>query len=271
MRLFVCTGYRDLVTAAVERERKAGRKTRFGELAAAAGMQPAYFSNVLKKRGDFSADQLYLILTALQVSEEEREFGLLLLEYERASVPARKAELKSRLDEIRGENLKTEKAISAEVTDATTPASSLYYLDPYHQLVHIALGIPRYARDPGHLHSVLGLPHERIITILATLAAQGYIEQTQRGWRSKRQALHLPESSPICRPHQTAVRQLSLSHLMMEKGPGDKRVSVTFSADPATRQRIEELFLRFLKACEKQVGAAEPRELYQLNFDLFAW
>ena len=47
--------------------------------------------------------------------------------------------------------------------------------------------------------------------------------------------------------------------------------SMTFAADEKTRARIHEMFLKLLREIEVPIREASSDEVYQMNFDLFAW
>ena len=47
--------------------------------------------------------------------------------------------------------------------------------------------------------------------------------------------------------------------------------TVLFSADEATKKRIQAKFLDFLKAVEKEVQAAPSEDVFYMSFDLMNW
>ena len=99
--------YRNCIQSGIERFRTAAPLT-YAELAKDSQIQTTYLTNVLKGRAHFNADQIFAVTHRLGFSTQEQDYCLLLLEWERTQNLKRRNLLKSRLDLIRNENLKTE-------------------------------------------------------------------------------------------------------------------------------------------------------------------
>lgn len=268
--LFSSTEYRRAVEAAVERVRF-HKPLSYAQLSKQSGVQATYFSNVLKGRASFSSDQLYRVARALEVSETELEFLLLLLEWDRCSVKDRKRELTRRIEAMREDNLTTARHLAAKKVAPEDASASEYYFDAMTKVVHVYLGVERYAREPKLIAEALKIPVEYLGRLLETLVRLGYVERKGSGYVVRLKHRHLPDDSPLCLPHQTLMRTRSLEQF--QRLPRGKRygVSVTFSATPETKARIQAEFLDFLKKAESLVGASRETHVFQMNFDLFPW
>ncbi len=268
--LFSASDYRAAVQSAIERVRF-HKPLSYAQLARQSGVQATYFSNVLKNRAHFNADQLYRVARALEVSESELEFISLLLEWERSAEKERKRELNRRLETIREENLSTGRHLSAKRVAPEDVSGAEYYLDALATVVHVYLGMERYAKDPKLIAEALKIPAEYLGRLLGTMARLGYIEPKGTGYVVRLKHRHLPDDSPLCLPHQALMRARSLEQF--QRLPRGKRygVSVTFSATPDTKARIQAEFLDFLKRAESLVGASRETHVFQMNFDLFPW
>lgn len=268
--LFSSTEYRAAVEAAIERVRF-HKPLSYVQLARDSGVQATYFSNVLKGRAHFNADQLYRVGRALEVSESELEFLLLLLEWERSAYKERKRELGRRIEAIRDENLSTGRHLSAKQVAPEDASGAEYYLDALATVVHVYLGMERYAREPKLIAEALKIPTEYLGRVLGILARLGYIEPKGNGYVVRLKHRHLPDDSPLCLPHQALMRTRSLEQF--QRLPRGKRygVSVTFSATPEARGKIQAEFLAFLKRAESLVGESRETHVFQMNFDLFPW
>ena len=83
--------------------------------------------------------------------------------------------------------------------------------------------------------------------------------------------LHLSRQSPLFRAWQTQARLTGMQRQALASDPSFYSFTAMFSATEETRKAIHAQFLNFLKDFEAEVTVAEPRKMFQLNFDLFPW
>lgn len=271
MSIYSHLDYRSLLSERISQAKSRTTSLTMSRLAERTGIQPSYLTHVLKGRADFSPDQLYAISEHLHFSREEREYVLLLLEYERSSHVARKAELKAQIDLTRERSLATEEHIKAKKVNELGPEEVEYYLDPLCQLVHVHLNFEEFAREPLRLAKRLAISESHLEEILGRLQSAGYIEPEGRGYRVVRRNRHLPKTSPLCQPHQVLMRYKSIDQI--QRIPEKERVafSVTFSSTQEDKQAIHHAFLEFVKKAESIVQSSRREHVYQINFDLFPW
>ena len=264
--------YRKGLVGLFQRTKRADPQLTYARVAEHARVQPSYFSNVLKGRGDFSGDQLFLVCNALKIEEVEADYLALLLEWERSAVVTRKQALKKRIDEIRRDRLRTHRHLKAKPVTLETLDEAAYYLDPFIKIIHVYLDLPTYAREPERIRNELGLSAERLELAIRSLEKLGMVEQDSSGvYKVLIKNRHLPQSSPVCLPHQALLRLKSAEQL--SRLPEEKRqhVSVTFSTSSSVAEKIHEEFLRFLSSAETLVKSSSGQRVFQMNFDLFPW
>ena len=116
--------YRALVQALIELGQQQTPRLTLSEVARKTQIQPSYLSNVLKHRSHLNSDQLFLLLNLFSLAEEEVEFGLDLLEWERSNHPKRRNQLKERLKKRRNAKLRAENYLNSEVAAASTVTPS---------------------------------------------------------------------------------------------------------------------------------------------------
>jgi len=269
---FSSPDYRTAVRQLVERRKAIDRSASYARLAAETGIQATYVSNVLAGRAHFGTDQLFLVGRWLRLSEAGQRFLTLLMEHERCSVPERKLLLERELETLRRENQQTKNHLRARAAEPTELEAAEYYLDPTVTIVHVCLRVPRYAKTPTLLCTDLAITAEHLVRVLSVLEHLGYVERSPKGvWKVVRGGYHLPDSSPLCIPHQAQLRVKSIGQ-MYRVVPGERHhVSVTFSGDAATKRSVHAEFLSFLQRAESVVRNAPDVSVYQMNFDLFPW
>ena len=272
MRIFQENDFRYIITSMVRAAKAKRGGITFERLAIAARVQKAHVTNVLKGRACFQPDQLFLICKALRLSKEETAYLLLLLEHERSVVEERKAEIQKAIHEMQHEHLQTEKYIQTETAEAPLERKvPRYYLEPIHQIVHIALSIERFAQNPKALKSVLGISHERMIGILALLESNGIIEQKAGRWRTIKKQVHLSRASEIYPAWKMQMQNLGQARNQLQTSEKSYGFSVVFSADEKTRVKIQAKLLDLITEIEPLVVKAPAQNVYQLSLELLPW
>lgn len=272
MNVYSYTDYRDWIREEVQRKRQDQSAMSFSFLAQKASIQPSYLSKIVAKEGHLASDQLFLVANALDVSEDEMEFLLLLLEWNRTNVEPRKIRLLEKIKKLQEQACKTENYIGTPTPQLSPREVELYFLDPLKQLVHVCLTIERFRRDPHGLSRALGIDHQRLQQCLHELESIKLISfDGDRLVDVTPPAMHLPKDSPVCAQYAALQRTLGLAQL--QRLPFEKAYafSATFSATAEAKKQIQEEFFRFIAVVRELVRDAEPNEVYQLNFDLFPW
>lgn len=262
--------YREVIKAGLDRLKRTGYKGGFSQLSDATGIHRPYLSRVMGGHADLNADQAHAVCEFLGFDEGETEYTQLLLDYARATHPARKARLKTKIRSIRERELEIKTQLRAP--EAAVGSVLRYYLNPIYQIVHMYLTIPRFQSNPRLIAAQLNISPKQLEDTLSVLVAEGLVTQVKPGqFVSAKDAVHLPDDSPLCLSQQILVRARSLERLSTLGPKNSFRFSVTFSADEETYDGIRERFNRFLRELEPMVRAAPCENVYQLNFDLFPY
>ncbi len=236
-----------------------------------AQLQAPYLTNVLKEKAHLNADQFFSIAQVFAISAEEFQYGQILLEWERSAHEKRKEHLRQRMAELKKQKLKTENYLKASADDISEQEATRFYLNPELQLVHAFFGVEEFAADQELIARHLRIDSVKLASLVQELEKLGFLKKTPKGYQKTKKSIHLSKSSPVCRPQQLLMQYRSLQH---QQGlPEDDRYNfaVTFTADPATREKIHQEFLKFLSVIETQVREAPSEQVYQMNFDLFGW
>lgn len=267
--LFAYRSYREYLADLVDAKKRVGARLSYAALADAARVQRSYFSHVMSGRASFSADQLYAVAVALGLAADERDFLLLLLEWERAGVPERKRELAGRLDAIRNARLKSERALKTEAVAAPPAELAAYYASPLPPKVHMLMTIPSYRKDPARIAARLGIGEAQLEDTLATLVAAGVLVLSKKGYELGKRSMHLNASHFLSRVHGTMARLDAIRHAQTASDDTDHFFTATFAASEQTKASIKADFLEFLEKASRRIREAPGEEVYQINFDLF--
>jgi hypothetical protein len=244
----------------------------FQNLAHECRVQKTYLSKVFNdSKTHLSPDQLYLAMTFLGYSDQERDYLDVLYQWQRADLPARKSQLKKRLQEIQKQFLRTDLHVSALPTLVQSQALTDYYLDPETQLVHMFFSLDRYTRDAESLRKKLDLSEERFSQIITRLLQLQMITVEKKQYRVIQGNLHLASDSPLQAPYKNLLRLRSQEQIRKLGPDRAYNYSVIFTASTKDRDAIRREFLEFVKRFDKIVRKAPNEDVFQLSFDLFDW
>ncbi len=271
MSIYKHLSYRDALNEIIQNRRHLPGKFTLRKLAEACALQASYLTNVLKGRFDFSNDQLFALASELGLKVLEREYLLLLLDYERATHKPRREDLKRKIDSARRENLQSEKHLDIKAVEHSSAAQIHYFLDPFAQLALVYLNVEPYKNSPEQLGSVLGVSQSHLGEIFKTLLANGYVEQEGARYKVKSHNKHLPKRNPLSGPHLTLMRLKALDQLQRLAADQAFSHTVTFTGTTETKQQLSEAYLEFLKTAETIVKPAVSERVFQMSFDLFPW
>ena len=253
----------------VEAAKASGSALTFAGIAKAMRIQRSYLSQILAGNNTPNADQMYLAAGALGLPDEERGYLLLLLEIDRCQLAARRIELMAARDESRTAHTRSEDYLPGPAAPAANSANDDYFQDPLTTLVHVLLMIPAYRREPASLARKLGLPKERLDSVIGTLERCGMLTATAQGLTVRPQSLHLSRTSPLSSYHGAYFRLRGIDELQQRRDPHGYFFTTTIAATAATRERIRLAFLALLREASQWVQEAAEEEAFQLNFDLF--
>lgn len=271
MSVFNHLNYRKAIEEIIEIRKKMPGKYTLRKLSENSGLQASFLTNVLKGRFDFNADQLFAVAEELGLSKVEREYVLLLLDYERSIHKPRREQLKIQIDELRKENQKSEKHLSVKVVDPASIDQSQYYLDPFAQLTLTYLNLKDYGKQPEKLGSVLGISQSHLGEILKLLVKIGYVQIENKTYKVIARNTHLPKQNPLSGPHLTMMRLKTIDQLQRLSSDQSYSQSVTFTGNEETKSQLIDAYLSFLKKAESIVKPAPSEKVFQMNFDLFPW
>ncbi len=273
MDFFAESDYRVIIQALVRRQKESGKAITYERLARSAGVQKAHITNVLKGRAAFQQDQIFMIAKELEVSSDEAHYLMLLLDFERSSIKARKDEIWAEIEALQAKYLQTDKHIHAGRKISENPENTFpdYYLNPIHQIIHIAISIDRFSRNLDLMREALGLSAQVMNQAIKNLDLNGLIEKRSSRYFNLKRSLHLPRNSSLYFPWRFQLQNLALlrtRNLTEEKSYG---FSATFSANEATRKKILSKIMKLLKEVETEVTSAPAENIYHLSIDILPW
>lgn len=229
-------------------------------------------TKVIGGQADLSQDQAYLIARAMDLKAEEEMFFSLLVEHERSGIADRKRKLKKQIDALRDRNLKIQRVVKAKSESSMTVASASYHLDVQCLIVHMALTIAEFAKNPKKICELIDLSPGRLDGILKTLSEHDLIAIDSKGSVIMLQEhLHLPAGSALFQSRQAQLRAATSYRSSTKSDPFDHSLQAMFSADIKTAAEIKSILNEALRKIEELAKSAKAEGVYQFGFDFIKW
>lgn len=272
METFLSKSYKEaLKSRLTERKEQLGKRYSSEMLADHCHVQKSYLSRVFNSDAHLNQDQLFLACEFLGFNAEETAFLDLLHQQERSTVDARIKKLELQVARMRQEHLNPDKRVEAERLNEMNEALNLYYLDPFCQLTHMFLTIPRYAQSLQKIRKQLHLSAAEMDRIINVLQKLQIVQFQEFRWVVMKSSLTLPKTSPLSKACNQLVRQQALERCKYVSESNMTRYNVFFTADEATYKALSTEFLAFLEKAQAIVKPAVAEQVYQLTFDLVPW
>ncbi len=275
--MFSFTDYRPALRALADSLKEKDPGFSHAKFAEVIRAQKTFMSKVFSEEAHLSEDHMYLVYEKIPLSDLERCYLKLIYDYTRSGLQERKDKLLQEIHEIQDQWRRSGAHLKAEFTSprpSVTEDANLisYYLEPWAPLIHMYLTLEQYQIQPSLLITKLGMSgEEHLNSVLQILKSCGFIDTKDSKTVATVSHIHLDSKSPFLRSHQTLARMHSGEHLL--RLPVDRRFvfAVTFSANAETQSKIRQAFLAFSKEVEVLVRDSDPKDVYQLNFELFPW
>ena len=274
MKIYDYTDYKSYLTAWVNNQKALGLKVTYQEIAKSISVQKTYLSKVLSADAELSVDQSYLLAQYLRLDEGETDYLSILVDCSRTGIVNRKKSLKKKIDVIRSHYLK----VSTHLKDKKNPleeekaasAYASYYLDPWHQVIHMALMIERFQQKPLQLAKLLNMPEASFKKRLGLLEKLGIISLGKK-IEILEDSLHIDRGSDYFWSWRQQILSSCFERSRLNDSEKDLNFSVVFTGDAKAFETIKVKLLDLLESCQEDVSKAPSKELYQLNIDLVDW
>lgn len=276
MDLFQVTDYRKIISEVMQKRKYVDKSYTFQAMAAHMRIQKPYLSKVINGRGDFNSDQMFMACDYLGIEGEERDYLLLLLEYDRSAFPERREVLKKQIEEVQESKRDIKGTLKESLSNMSVDAFDAsdyqeYYLNPIIQLTHIFLTIKRFRKNPELIQEALVINDEQYKDALKKLVSLKMIEVVNDEIKVLIRNLHLPRESRVVSAHHQMLRQLVNFRLTRIPVQKKKTFSATFSSSEKARKQIEIEFNNFFEKVREIIKTEKYTDCYQINFELFPW
>lgn len=237
------------------------------KLAKYLNCQTGYISQVLTGNTNFSLEHAIQVNRFLSHSEEEADFFMLLVEYERAGSDELRDFYQLKIKKI----LKSRNEIKNRIkvnSNITVSDFVEYYSHWYYSAVHVLVSIPEFQTKTA-ISSKLNLNSYQLNKALEFLCAKELINQDGDQFTIGKARIHLDNKSPMIFKHHTNWRMEAIKTLE-SNDPTDLHYSSVITLSVKDVQKIKKTLLKMLEDIEPILLPSPEEEIYSLCLDFFA-
>ncbi|MBX3018728.1 MAG: DUF4423 domain-containing protein [Bdellovibrionaceae bacterium] len=232
-------------------------------------VQATFLSKALNdEKAHLNEDHLFKMGQMLELLPEEIDYLFLLRSQAVATSPERREFLQKRIEKTRKEKILS--VDSENQSNARLAEEMSYLLNPYCMLVHVALFIEAYEKNPRKLMTPLGLTEAKLKEYLLTLEKNEFLVLGKDPFQIKEVKTRYPHygpDHPLMRLHQQVVKTHLIQRLGSTNEADKESFFVTFTGDDDTFQKVKKRFREFMQDVQKLSFDGDSRHVFQMSFD----
>jgi uncharacterized protein (TIGR02147 family) len=264
MNIFGSIDYKQVLRGIIDEHRlEYGYKTR---LAAAAGCQKSFLSQVVNSHVHFTVDHAAALASFWHLNPAESEYFVDLVQLARAGNESLRRLLKRKLERQKREQEDLGRKLRQPDLESRD-ASSLYYSSWHFAAIHILLTIPEY-RVVAAIARRLNLSEELVSHSLEGLKDCGLAKRAGKQWLPARTSIHLSKESAFYPTNLSNWRGRAVMQ-SLSRHHENIHYSGVHSLSLADFEKLRQLTFAFIESSRKVIDPSREEELYCLNCDLF--
>ena len=265
MEIFGFSDYRDYMKFRIDTadEGRGYQK----KLAAAAGCQSSYVSQVLSCQANLTLEQSIGMCAFWDFDEDEIEFYLTLVQNERAGNIRLREHLLEKMEVLRTKR-RTLSNLFQDVTAITSGQELEYYSTWYFPVIHTMVAIPEF-RLAKNIAQQLNLSEDVVDNALDTLARMKLVESTPNGWINTARSIHLKSSSPLNYAYHDNIRTMA-NRSMQQAQPGENiHYSAIYSLSKKDFDSLKQQMIAMLEETRSVVIKSKEEAAVVFALDFF--
>lgn len=263
MEFYQIDNYRDLVRHYFGKRSRSGRGE-IAKLAQAIRVQPAFISQVLSGKKDFSMEQSFAVAQYLELSEPEREHLFLLVQKDRAGTKDLKKYLEAKIEKQSEQFLKVANRLEKHRT-LSDQDKALFYSSWLHMAVWLCSSIDNGMSLEGICERV-GIDRKAALVILDFLCDKELCLYQDGLYKMGTQHIHIPNDSPFVVRHHMNWR---VKALQRHERVGKDEIAFTSPVSIAKKDfhAIRELILKCIQESIEIAKKSDAQDIAFLNID----
>lgn len=235
-------------------------------LAKAAGCSKSYLSQTLNSHIQLTADHAYGIASLWQLNEDETEYFLALIQYERASSLQLKKYYEKKMNKLKNKNQNLKRIIKS-TENISNDLQMNYYSSWLYPSLHVLVSIPEFQTEQN-ISREMKLPIDHIHKLLIDLEQMGYIKKVDGKWLMTNKSIHAPEESLVCKFNHINWRQKTIINIQ-EKNDGGIHYTGVHSVSKKDYEIIKNMLVEAIQNIRNIITPSPEEELVCLLCDFY--
>jgi uncharacterized protein (TIGR02147 family) len=266
MNIYEFTDYKKYVRNWLDQQPRKGHGV-FAKMAEALGISAVLVSQVFSGPKNLSLEHAYLLADFLSLNLSEKNYFLLLVNFERAGSQKLRDHFKSEIKQIQKQKTENLKEIVGQDISLNEADKAIFYSSWLYSAIRLQTSIDGFQTVEA-LAKRFQLPREEILKKLQFLVEKNLCVQTAKGYHMGPQRTHLEAGSPYIRPRQVSWRVKGFEKMEIPQASHlfyTAPMSISEEQYTELRKRITEMIAEL----GQKVTANKPEKLACLNIDLF--
>ncbi len=266
MKIYEFTDYKKFVRNWLDEQPKRGHGV-YVKMAEALGISAVMVSQVFSGPKNLSLEHAYLLAEFLSLNLQERNYLLLLVNFERAGSQKLREHFKSEIKQIQKQKTEDLKEIVGQDIALSDADKAEFYSSWLYSAIRLQTSIEGF-QSVESLAQRFQLPREEILKKLQFLVERKLCIQTSEGYRMGPQRTHLEAGSPYIRSRQVSWRVKGFEKMELPKSSQlfyTAPMSISEEQYGELRKRLTEVIAEL----GAKVTQNKPEKLACLNIDLF--
>jgi len=268
MRIYEYTDHRLFIRDLIVEHKKAKPDLTHGKVAEAASIKSSFLSQVLGGSQEFSNDQLFAIAQFFELEDEEIDYLILLNEFHRSQVPARKTELMRQIDAIQHLHLRVLEYLDFDRIDTYSSPLDDFLCDTLAPELDAYFYADKFLKQPEVLRKKLGVSEERFAQAIELLIKARIIEPDGQGFKRTIGELFVYKVNAAAK-FNAIYSRLKTVEKSFRSDETDLISTMIFCANEEFVQKVKSEILGFQNQMLEKYHNVEPEEVYFMNTDLF--
>lgn len=262
-KIFSYNSYKNYLKDIVESQ---GRGS-IAKLAEAAGCDRTYLSQCLSTKVQLTPDHIFGISQYLKLAEDEEDYFLLMLLYDRSASRGAQGKVKEKMEKMVQSNLILSKKISqkADSNQLTAEQKTKYYLSWKYAAIHTLTSIKEF-QSISSISKKTRIPEPEVAFVLQDLLEMGLIRQNNGKWVHSGKNIHIPIGSPLTTQNHLNWRLRSVENVNNKNAI---HYTTLFSIAKKDWEQLRDDLLTFIEKQRDFIHASGTEEMFCFCCDLY--
>lgn len=261
--VFLFTSYRAFISHKLAENQKRGMKS---DLAKSVGCHLAYISQVLKGATHFTLEQASGICKFFSLNEDETDYFILLVSFERSGTEELRKYYQRKIAEILAKRAKINSRLKVD-KELTSEEENKYYSSWYYIAIDVLTSIPNF-QTVENISKYLKIDSEYVSKYLYFLTQIGVVKKNGERFEVGTTRMHLSPTSHLISKHHTNWRIKAISSMESPK-QDSLHFSTVYSFSKSDQNKLKEMILKLVENMEPLILESPAEIAYCFSFDFF--